>query len=487
MKRIIIFIYAIMMTFIISAQAPNAFKYQTVVRDQFNQILANQSVGFKISILQTTATGTAVYVETHNAATNAVGIVNLEIGKGTPVSGNITTINWGTNVYYLKIEIDPNGGTAYTHMGTSQLLSVPYALYASSSGGGGGGVTGTGAANKLAFWTGTSALSSNTNLHWDNTNDRLGVGTTAPNTKLMINAATGDALRVQIAGNTKMFVGDNGGTTLGIYSSGSPTNGLFVNGQTIIGVPNGTAGTLYQKNAKLQVQTHTRYAGYFSTDSVSSISYAIYAKHTAASASDVRALRGEAVAAPGWGYGIDSRGGYKGVYGFADATTYTGPAYGVEGYASGSAGTRYGVYGSTGGTASTRYGVYCSGNGAYTGSWSSVSDLKFKKNIQPMTNSLSKILKLEPRTFEMRTEEYEIMNFNEGKQFGFIAQDLHQIFPELVTHGVHPGAEKGKDIEYLGVDYISMIPVLVQAIQEQQKIIEAQQQQIDELRSLINK
>ncbi len=473
MKKIYVFLLTMVLSLIICAQAPNAFKYQTVVRDASNQIIANQSVGFKISILQTTATGTAVYVETHNTATNAVGIVNLEIGKGTPVSGNITTINWGTNVYYLKIEIDPNGGTAYTHMGTSQLLSVPYAMYAASSGGGGGGVTGTGAANKLAIWTGTSALSSNTNLHWNNTNEQLGIGTAFPNSKLMINAATGDALRVQIAGNTKMFVGDNGGTTLGIYSSGSPTNGLFVNGQTIIGVPNGTAGTLYQKNAKLQVQTHTRYAGYFSTDSVSSISYAVYAKHTASGTSDVRALRGEAVPAPGYGYGGDFSGGWRGVYGLGDGTTYSSIVVGVFGNATGSAGTRY--------------GVYCSGNGAYTGSWSSVSDLKFKKNIQPMTNSLSKILKLEPKTFEMRTEEYEIMNFNEGKQFGFIAQDLQQIFPELVTHGVHPGAEKGKDIEYLGVDYISMIPVLVQAIQEQQKIIEAQQQQIDELRSLINK
>ncbi len=142
MKRIMIFIYALMMTFIISAQVPNAFKYQTVVRDASNAIIPNQNVGLQISILQGSAVGTAVYVERHNVTTNALGIVNLNIGQGSVQSGNFSTINWGTNSYFVKIEIDPSGGVAFQDMGTSQLLSVPYALYAASSGGGGGSPTG---------------------------------------------------------------------------------------------------------------------------------------------------------------------------------------------------------------------------------------------------------------------------------------------------------------------------------------------------------
>jgi hypothetical protein len=114
------------------AQAPDAFKYQTVVRNSSNQPIPNQAVSLKISILQGSATGTAVYEETHAATTNVLGIVNLEIGNGTLVSGSFAGINWGTNSYYVKIELDPAGGTAYQNMGTSQLLSVPYALYAAA-------------------------------------------------------------------------------------------------------------------------------------------------------------------------------------------------------------------------------------------------------------------------------------------------------------------------------------------------------------------
>jgi hypothetical protein len=115
------------------AQTPHAFKYQTVVRNASNQPVPNQLVSLKISILQSSSTGIPVYIETHMATTNVLGIVNLEIGHGTLVSGNFSTINWGTNSYYVQIELDPAGGTAYQNMGTSQLLSVPYALHAKTA------------------------------------------------------------------------------------------------------------------------------------------------------------------------------------------------------------------------------------------------------------------------------------------------------------------------------------------------------------------
>ena len=113
------------------AQAPRAFKYQAVARNTSGEVLANKSVSFRIGILSGSATGTAVYTETHTGkTTNAFGLVDLEIGKGTPVTGTFAGISWGTNDYFLKVEMDPNGGSAYQSMGTSQLLSVPYALYA---------------------------------------------------------------------------------------------------------------------------------------------------------------------------------------------------------------------------------------------------------------------------------------------------------------------------------------------------------------------
>lgn len=116
------------------AQAPQAFSYQAVARDASGAILAQQSVAFRISILQNSGTGTVVYSETHSAITNDFGLVNLKVGMGTLVSGSFASIAWGGNNHFLRIEMDPAGGTAFQLMGTTQLLSVPYALYAESSG-----------------------------------------------------------------------------------------------------------------------------------------------------------------------------------------------------------------------------------------------------------------------------------------------------------------------------------------------------------------
>jgi hypothetical protein len=112
--------------------------YQAVVRNSSDLLISNQAVGMQISILQTTATGTAVYVETQVSTTNANGLVTLEIGAGSVVSGDFTTIDWSADSYFIKTETDPAGGTTYTITGTSQLLSVPYALYAKTSGNGAG-------------------------------------------------------------------------------------------------------------------------------------------------------------------------------------------------------------------------------------------------------------------------------------------------------------------------------------------------------------
>lgn len=131
MKTIVILIFFSMLRLNTVAQAPQAFKYQAVARNTTGEVLANKSVSFRIGILSGSATGTAVYTETHTGkTTNGFGLVDLEIGKGTPVAGTFAGITWGTNDYFLKVEMDPNGGSAWQSMGSSQLLSVPYALFA---------------------------------------------------------------------------------------------------------------------------------------------------------------------------------------------------------------------------------------------------------------------------------------------------------------------------------------------------------------------
>ena len=129
MKRILLNSVFILLVSGLFAQAPLSFKYQTVVRTSGGTILSSQPVGFRISILQSSSSGTAVYVETFSTSTNQFGLATLNIGQGSLVSGDFLTINWGNNTYYVKVEIDPTGGTTYEAAGTpSQLLSVPYAL-----------------------------------------------------------------------------------------------------------------------------------------------------------------------------------------------------------------------------------------------------------------------------------------------------------------------------------------------------------------------
>ena len=116
------------------AQSPEAFKYQAVARDSDGNNLINQNVSFQISILLGSETGSSVFTETHSLITNDFGLISLEIGNGTHVSGDFSTIGWGGSTYYLNIEMDESGGDNYQQMGVSQLLSVPYALHAGNSG-----------------------------------------------------------------------------------------------------------------------------------------------------------------------------------------------------------------------------------------------------------------------------------------------------------------------------------------------------------------
>ena len=115
------------------AQSPEKMTYQAVVRDANNTLLNNQTVGVKISILRSNITGISVYSETQIITSNLNGLVSMEIGSGT-TSDNFSTIDWSIGPYFIKTEIDPTGGESYSIIGTSQLLSVPFALYAKSSG-----------------------------------------------------------------------------------------------------------------------------------------------------------------------------------------------------------------------------------------------------------------------------------------------------------------------------------------------------------------
>ncbi len=138
----------ILMSFWVSAtqaQAPNQVNYQAVVRDASgNPLVAGTHVSVRFQIHDLTASGTVVYLETTSAVTNQFGLITLAIGS----QGDLSTVNWGGGAKYLQVSIDPAGGSNFTDMGSSQLLSVPYALFSGNSVGSVGptGATGSGGA-----------------------------------------------------------------------------------------------------------------------------------------------------------------------------------------------------------------------------------------------------------------------------------------------------------------------------------------------------
>lgn len=255
MKTFIALFFTLFLGVAVFAQTPQSFRYQAVARDNSGAVLANKTVSFRMSILGGSVAGTTVYSETHTGkATNAFGLVELEIGKGTPVTGTFSVINWGNNSYFVKVEMDPSGGSAYQTLSTSQLLSVPYALHAKTVETGDNWGTqnvvtdvtltgaGTTASNlKLAQqsaisgqvlkWNGTKWLPSDDNgslwqksgyhVYYDNGN--VGIGTNNPQYQLHLNShgIFSGILMTNDASGTTM----DDGLVIGLqYQSDEPVN-----------------------------------------------------------------------------------------------------------------------------------------------------------------------------------------------------------------------------------------------------------------------
>jgi uncharacterized protein (TIGR02145 family) len=126
-------VIGILLTADVFAQSPEKMSYQAVIRDGSDNLVTSQNIGMQISILQGSASGTEVYVETQTPTTSANGLVSIEIGTGTVLSGVFTSFEWANGSCFIKTETDPAGGTNYTITGTSQLLSVPYALHSKTA------------------------------------------------------------------------------------------------------------------------------------------------------------------------------------------------------------------------------------------------------------------------------------------------------------------------------------------------------------------
>lgn len=133
MKKVIFFVFVICSIKMTVAQSPGYFNYQTVIRDGNGELISNQEVSFRISIIAGSATSDPIYTENHAVQTNEFGVCNLKIGNGTNPTANFNLIDWSVGNYYLKTELDKDDGSGFYNLGTIQLLSVPFSMHSNTA------------------------------------------------------------------------------------------------------------------------------------------------------------------------------------------------------------------------------------------------------------------------------------------------------------------------------------------------------------------
>ncbi len=453
------------------AQAPQKMSYQSVLRNASNTLIANTPVGVRISILQGSAAGTPVYVETQNPTTNANGLISLEIGNGTPVTGTFSSINWGANTYFIKTETDPAGGTNYTITGTSQLMSVPYALYAQSSG--------SNSTLQQVIDAGNSATKTTTDA--------------APNA-VMVNTVGGSTSSLVYRGFVSSITGTNGhyraiqGLSDGVNSQRNTGTSGYATNATVLN--NGVFGSAYSNVGD---------------------NYGVWGVGSnAVGGKENRGVMGYATTATltGWNYGVTGWAGRSevaniAVGAYSDAGLSTdADNFGVSARATSvtTNGINYGVL-SEASNGLINYAGFFNGDVTVTGTFVQPSDRKLKKEIHSIESALDKIKALEPVTYFYDAEKTAGLNLPKSLQFGFIAQDLEKILPNLVSKQVMSLSSTGvggkekmefdsngeiiktedsnsvnkqerKKEEFKGINYTGLISILTQGIKEQQSQIE---------------
>ncbi len=516
------------------AQSPDKMSYQAVIRNSSNALVANTAVGVRISILQGSLFGASVYVETQTPTTNANGLISIEIGSGTPINGTMAAINWGNGPYFIKTETDPTGGTNYTITGTSQLLSVPYSLYSKKSGYDGDSSstnelqTMSKSGNTITLSNGGGSFSINdyqtisragNTVTLSNSGGSFSVNDADSNPSNELQTLTQNGYSVSLS---------NGGGTINIadgdtsFWKKNASNIYFNQGNLGIGLTNplhrlhlsgnasyssfyasnigaqldfsgGNVSTSYYHGLRVDLTSggdgiYRGIAGIVHGSSTNSCA-GVYGRSDSSTfinrgvngLSNGSGLYNQGVFGRSDGNG-DNSGNSQNIGCFGYATNNYNYNFGVFGTSDGSNGINYGVYGyATGG--SSNYAGYFSGNVTVTGTFSNPSDQKLKTNIVNLESPIARLMKLQVKSYNYIT--HPAIQLPKGKQFGFLAQDMELLFPELVQlqQQVTPSVngEASTPFEYKAINYLGMIPILTRAIQEQQLLIEQLQQRISEL------
>lgn len=503
------------------SQAPSKFNYQAVARDASGGILSSQAVSVRISVLQGSATGTALYSEEHSVTTNAFGQLSLQIGTGTNTSGSLSGIDWAGDDHYLQVEFDETGGTSFTVFSTTQLVSVPYAMVANSAVNdnvddadadpaneiqtislSGDTITLSGNGGSVALPAGFDGdFSSLTNVPTglgDGDDDQQSLSVSGSDLTISngntVTLPDSDQQSLSLSGNDLTISNGNTVTLPGSSVGGSDQEVLFNNNGTEDG-----SGMLYDPTTGTFAIGEDPYPDYLMYNYRGSSEYGpdktnIYAWRNGTSGSG----------SGGLAWSIDSvDAGVKAYSYWGNAYSAAIAGYSYFDYGNSAAiiggdqdGSPWGALGyQTSGFA--MYAGYFNGNVGYTGTLSQVSDARLKTNIQSLSGALSLVKAIDVKTYHYKKgAEANQLNLAAGKQYGFIAQQLETVVPELVSADfatMEGGERQGKEgpitvasDAYKTVNYIGMVPILTQAIKEQQEIIESMQSTIDQLQARIN-
>jgi hypothetical protein len=401
-----------------------------------------------------------------NVADNAITTIKIadQAVNGVKIADGqvVRTLNGLTD----EIALVPGANVSITPSGNNLVISAT---------GGGGGVSGSGAAGQVAVWDGTSSLTGDDWLYWDSANRRLGIGTMGPNARLRVESSneymTGVFASTYQSDTTEViranYLGGGYHNAVAVKGISLPYDGFGIGGSFTGGYMGlsafGNGGDL----TGYCYGTESKVSGYGS-----SVTFRFGV----------------------WGESYGPNGGYN--YGlFGRAHGNSAGNFGVYGHGVGNDRLIYGVYGDVEGNGALgKYAVYGDASNAgapafagffegdvfYTGSLLHPSSRMLFTNIESCENALGKVLALEPKKFNYTAENVDAnIALPRGEHYGLIAQEVEEVLPELVGDILHPGkpAKSPDDpmeepFELKGINYVELIPILVQAIKEQQQTIE---------------
>ena len=409
----------------LQAQVPNKFNYQAMAKKlNGNPITGNIEVFF--TILEGNGS-TVLYKEKHDTAADGYGLFNLQIGDGSPLSGAWTDINWGEGAgKKLKVEIKPSGG-ALIDMGAQDLVSVPFAMNAAGLSLPYYETIDAGGADALVVTNNNGYCIKGVSLQ--NGDGLLGLTASGPYSGISGVTTSSDVVSNGVFGFNGTF-GTSGALGRGPYS------GYFSGGPVNINVPTGAGLELYDPNGGWGIaggqNLHFIKDGNYFFNFMSDGHFGI---NTLPGPYSFKVYQFGA-------YGIDLE------YGSYDWELYVGATGNLNFYRNSGANS-----------------AYLSASGFWTN-----SDMRYKKDWQPLPSILGKVKKLNPVSYKMLSDP-------SGKEvFGFLAQELQEVFPQVVEE-----ADGKTDEKMLAVNYGEFGVIAIKAIQEQQQLIETLTQRIDAL------